>query len=83
MYQAAREAARTMAVQEATPAEAEAKANDLLAPFNISFTVEASTQSSDAVVSISVDKNEAAMGDPLRIFDDDDLTATVTMKIEQ
>ena len=82
MYQAGREAARYMAVQEATPAEAETLANNILAPLGMTFNVTATNSPPDAIVTITVDKDEASFGDPLQIFGAGNLTAQVTMRIE-
>ena len=82
MYHAAREAARTMAVQEATASEGVTKAETLLSSLNLDFTVTASKTGSDAIVEISVDKDRAALGDPLQVFPVGNLTSRVTMLVE-
>ena len=82
MYQAAREGARYMSVLEATPAQAETRVNNMLAPFDLTFTVNATATAPDATVTVTVDKDEAAFGDPLQIFSPGNMGATVTMRIQ-
>ncbi len=91
MVQAAREATRTLAVQETTAAEAQTIALNQLAFSGLPFTVTicepatvpcASDPLSSVSVTIAVPLSEATIVDILGLFSTGDLEATVTMRKE-
>ncbi len=98
MVQAAREAARTLAVQETTAAEAQQIALNNLGFSGLTFTVTACAPgigvgggppcvapldpASDVSVTITVPLSEATLVDILGLFSTGDLEATVTMRKE-
>jgi Flp pilus assembly protein TadG len=86
MLNAAREAARSYAIQEFTAGEAEQLALDLLSGTSLSYTATSSAQTDTGVdrwVEISVPTSEAALGDPLGLFSGGDLQVRVTMRREE
>lgn len=98
MVQAAREAARTLAVQETTAAEAQQIALNNLGFSGLTFTITACAPviaagggppcvapldpTSDVSVTITVPLSEATLVDILGLFSTGDLEATVTMRKE-
>ena len=91
MVQAAREAARTLAVQETTAADAQTIALNQLAFSGLPFTVTicepatvpcAGAPLSDVSVTIAVPLSEATLVDILGLFSTGDLEASVTMRKE-
>ncbi len=91
MVQAAREAARTLAVQETTAADAQTIALNQLAFSGLPFTVTicepvtvpcAGAPLSDVSVTIAVPLSEATLVDILGLFATGDLEASVTMRKE-
>ncbi len=98
MVQAAREAARTLAVQETTAAEAQQIALNQLGFSGLPFTITACEPdavpphgpacvapldpASDVSVTITVPLSEATLVDILGLFVSGDLEATVTMRKE-
>lgn len=89
MLHAAREAARTLAVQGGTVADAEAVATELLpASEDINFEVAATRPGPDdperdVRVEISVPFAEASLGDMFGLFGDDRMSVEITMRSEQ
>lgn len=89
MVQAARNAARVMAVQDGTVAQAQAAASDVLAnmssvTFDVSIVAPAGSDdpNQDVSVTITAPLSEAAVGDPFNILDELTLETTVTMRKE-
>ncbi len=93
MVQAAREAARTLAVQETTAADAQTIALNQLGFSGLAFTVTICEPAgptcsapldpaSDVSVMITVPLSEATIVDILGLFSTGDLQATVTMRKE-
>ncbi len=91
MVQAAREAARTLAVQETTATDAQQIALNQLGFSGLPFTVTicepdtvpcAGNPASDVSVTITVPLSEATIVDILGLFSAGDLEATVTMRKE-
>jgi Flp pilus assembly protein TadG len=83
---AAGEASRSYAIGESTAGEAEALALAQLSAIGASFSATASPQSSSSVerwVEISVPISQAALGDPLNVLGDANLTVRVTMRREE
>jgi hypothetical protein len=89
MLHAAREAARTLAVQGGTPSQAMAMAYALLPDSDdLQFEVSATqpppdSQLRNVEVRISLPFTDASLGDMFGIFGDDDMTVRVTMRSEQ
>ncbi len=86
MYQAASEASRSYAIGESNADEAQALALDQLSAVQASFTASSSPQSDSSVerwVEVSLPINQAALGDPLSVLGDSDLTVRVTMRREE
>ena len=86
MLNAAREAARSYAIQEFTAGEAEQLALDLLSGTNLNYTATSSPQTDTGVerwVEVSVPTSDAALGDPLGLFSGGDLQVRVTMRREE
>ncbi len=91
MVQAAREAARTLAVQETTVADAQTIALNQLAFSGLPFTVTicepatvpcAGNPATDVSVTITVPLSQATIVDFLGLFSTGDLEATVAMRKE-
>ncbi len=89
MLHAAREAARTLAVKEATAAEAIVVAQDHLANIaGVDFTITVTepdpnvAEDHDVVVAITAPLSQAALGDPLGVLGDGTLEVEVTMRKE-
>lgn len=83
---AASEATRSYAIGESTESEAETLALGELSAINASFAVSASPQSDTSVerwVEVSLPMNQAALGDPLNVLGNSDLTVRVTMRREE
>ncbi len=86
MLNAAREAARSYAIQEFTAGESEQLAQDLLSGTSLNYTVTASPQADTGVerwVEVAVPTSEAALGDPLGLFGSGDMQVRVTMRREE
>jgi Flp pilus assembly protein TadG len=90
MVQAAREAARVLAIREGTVAEANAVAMDRLSAMSqgINFTVNITNPSSasgetDVIVEITAPLAEAALMDPMGIMGDGIVRVTATMRKEE
>lgn len=81
MADTARDTARRMAVGELTPAQAQAHALAKLINWGMTYTVTATNDGTDAVVSISVPMGEAGLIDFLGLFGGD-LNSSVTMRVE-
>lgn len=89
MVKAARAGARTLAVQDGTEAQARAAvANNLDDLPNVDFTIsvrvppEGDPSDRDVTVEIEAPLAGAALGDPLRVFGDSTISASVTMRKE-
>ncbi len=88
MLHAAREATRSLAIREATAAEAEQIALDHLASINLVFTITVTEPDPvipgdrTTAVEITTPLHEASAGDPLGIFGAGILQAKVTMRKE-
>ena len=88
MVNAAREAARSLAVKEVTAAQAETIARDQLTFPGLNFVVEITEPDpnipaeKDVIVVIRVPLSEASLADVLGIFSSGDLRAQVTMRKE-
>lgn len=83
---AAREASRSYAIGESTQEEAEALALAQLSAVQADFAASASPQSDSSVerwVEVSLPISQAALGDPLNVLGDSDLTVRVTMRREE
>ena len=86
MLNAAREAARSYAIQEFSSGDAEQLALDLLSGTSLNYTASSSAQTDTGVerwVQVSVPTSEAALGDPLGLFGSGDLQVRVTMRREE
>jgi Flp pilus assembly protein TadG len=86
MLNAAREAARSYAIQEFTAGDAEQLALDLLSGTSLDYIVTASPQTDTGVerwVEVTVPTSDAALGDPLGLFGGGDLQVRVTMRREE
>lgn len=83
MMHAARSAARAVAVQEGTFADAEQVAFESLPNMNMNFDVDISEEGDDVIVEISVPMSEAALGDIFGIYGEGDLGVRVTMRREE
>tara|TARA_Y100001933_G_scaffold105392_1_gene105933 strand:- start:204 stop:602 length:399 start_codon:yes stop_codon:yes gene_type:complete len=88
MLHAAREAARTMAVEDGTAAQAIAVANNILPSGNLDFDVDAQLLQADQFaqdvqVQISVPMTQAALGDMFGFFGTRAMSVQVTMRSEQ
>lgn len=89
MLHAAREAARSLAVQGGSSAQAISLAHSLLpSSEDLDFEVVALQPAADAQnrkveVEISLPFRDASLGDMFGIFGDDDMTVRVTMRSEQ
>jgi hypothetical protein len=88
MLLAARESARTIAVEGGSVSDAVAIANDLLPGDNLDFQVEATVPgiddpNRDVTVAVSVPFAEASLGDMFGLFGDERMTVSVTMRSEQ
>ncbi len=89
MLHAAREAARTLAVQDATAAQAILVAQDHLADIaSVDFTITVTEpdpndpSDHDVAVAITAPLSQAALGDPLGILGEGTLGVEVTMRKE-
>lgn len=89
MVQAAREAARVLAVQGGTSAQATAVANNRLAmvsgvnfTINITAPASATAANQDVTVEITAPLTEAALADPMKIMGDGVLRARAVMRKE-
>lgn len=86
MLNAAREAARSLAIQEFNAAQSEQLALDLLSGTSLNYTVSSSGDTATGVerwVQVSVPTSQAALGDPLGFFGSADLQVRVTMRREE
>jgi len=89
MIQAAREAARTLAIQDGSVAQATAVANDRLSMMpGVNFTVNITAPASeddadqDVTVEITAPLSEAALADPMKLMGDSVLRARAVMRKE-
>lgn len=82
MMHAARSAARAIAVQDGTIADAEAVALDALPSMNMDFDIDIDA-GDDVTVEITVPMQQAALGDIFNIFGEGDLGVRVTMRREE
>ncbi len=88
MLAAAREGARTLAVQGGTPADAEQAALNLLPGGNLDFDVIATQPgpddpNRDVVVEVSIPFAQASLGDMFGLYGDNRMSVSVTMRSEQ